>query len=645
MNKIKITAVLLAVTMLAGVFSGCSKTSKTSESDFLKACEKLGLDEFDIEDADFPEAEDLEDGLYFVADEDQIEEFADAKGEDIEEFLKEVDVFEFLEIDEIQSFAAAAKCSGLEDLTDIEDIDDIEDIELDGALAIRLTLGDQDCAEDFIDSVKELLSIIDIRTNRLTTQEVYSSKNEGYLRLHFNVADLVPLVLADEDLVEKAEDYLECDLEDLIGDFTGDIGISIEINGADVFILAGGSVNTEAKTFNDFLKAFGISNDPMKLPMNEKIADDVVDLIGGGLRYLAMYASYKPSDDIIYVPNDDDDGDDGDDGDTIVTNKIGISLPTKDLQRWNSDGYLMRDNLESKGYEVDLRFADNEVSTQTSQIQDMINSGCKVLVIAAIDPSSMGEVLKWAKTNNVVVIAYDRLIMDTPCVDYYVSFDDYMVGVMQGTYIINALDLGSAEGPFNLEITAGDPSDPAAALFYNGAMDVLKPYIDGGKLNVASGEIDFDAVATASWNTDRARGRAEYTLGSIYDSEGINVDAWLCSNDSTALGVATALEFSPYEGTYPVITGMDCELANVKNIIAGKQAMSVFKDTRILVDQTVTMVCQIMEGQVVDVNNTTMTGTGMDYTPSYLCTPVFVDINNYKDILIDSGYYTADQLG
>ena len=322
--------------------------------------------------------------------------------------------------------------------------------------------------------------------------------------------------------------------------------------------------------------------------------------------------------------------------------KVGVSMPTKDLQRWNQDGANMESELKAAGYEVDLQYASNDVQTQLSQIENMISGGCDVLVIAAIEGSSLGEALDMAKEKGIPVIAYDRLLMDSDAVSYYATFDNYMVGTVQGTYVKDTLDLDNAEGPFNIEFTAGDPGDNNAGYFFNGAYDVLKPYIEEGKLNVVSGQKTFEEVATASWATETAQSRAENILSSYY-ADGTNVDVWLCSNDSTALGVETALA-NNYNGTYPIITGQDCDIENTKNMIAGKQSMSVFKDTRTLASQVVKMVGQILNGETVDVNDTETYNNNKITVPSYLCEPVFADANNYKEILIDSGYYTEDDL-
>lgn len=321
---------------------------------------------------------------------------------------------------------------------------------------------------------------------------------------------------------------------------------------------------------------------------------------------------------------------------------IGVSMPTQDLQRWNQDGNNMKAELEAAGYEVELQFASNDIATQVSQIETMISDGCQLLVIASIDGDSLGTVLAQAKEAGIQVIAYDRLIMNSDAVSYYATFDNYLVGKTQGEYIVDALDLENADGPFNMEIVTGDPGDNNVNFFYGGAMDVLQPYIDAGKLVVPSGQIAKDDVATANWATETAQSRFENILSSYY-ADGTKLDVVLASNDSTALGVANALAAN-YTGEYPILTGQDCDIANVKNIIDGKQSMSIFKDTRTLASKVVEMVDAIMQGSEAPVNDTETYDNGTGVIPSYLCEPVFADVNNYKELLVDSGYYTEADL-
>ena len=265
-----------------------------------------------------------------------------------------------------------------------------------------------------------------------------------------------------------------------------------------------------------------------------------------------------------------------------------------------------------------------------------------MLVIASIDGDTLGTVLDQAKEAEIPVIAYDRLIMNSDAVSYYATFDNYKVGTVQGQYIVDALDLDNQAGPFNLEIFTGDPGDNNANFFYSGAMDVLTPYIESGKLVVKSGQQDFATVATEKWSTETAQSRMENIISSYY-SDGTKLDVVLCSNDSTALGVTNALEAN-YTGDWPVITGQDCDVANVKNMIAGKQSMSIFKDTRELAKKTVEMVTAVMKGGEAPVNDTKSYDNGTGIISTYLCDPVYADKDNYKELLVDSGYYQESEL-
>ena len=321
---------------------------------------------------------------------------------------------------------------------------------------------------------------------------------------------------------------------------------------------------------------------------------------------------------------------------------VGVAMPTKDLQRWNQDGSNMKKELEEAGYKVDLQYASNDVQTQVSQVENMISNGCQILVIASIDGSSLGEPLSQAKAMGIPVISYDRLIMNSDAVTYYATFDNYKVGQKQGEYLVEALDLEKATEPKNIELFTGDPADNNCNFFFGGAMDVLKKYIDSGKLAVKSGQTAFEQVATANWDSEKSQNRMDTIIAGNY-SDGTVLDAVLCSNDSTALGVENALA-SSYTGKYPVITGQDCDIANVKNMLQGKQAMSIFKDTRTLASQVVKMVDSVMQGGEAEINDTKSYDNGTGIIPTFLCDPVVVTVDNYKDMLITSGYYTEDQL-
>ena len=329
-------------------------------------------------------------------------------------------------------------------------------------------------------------------------------------------------------------------------------------------------------------------------------------------------------------------------GDKKEENLVGVAMPTKDLQRWNQDGSNIEEQLKAAGYEVDIQYAGNNVKTQISQIESMISNGCRCLVIAAVDGNSLVEVLDKAKEADIPVIAYDRLIMDTDAVSYYATFDNYEVGTVQGQYIVDKLALSEGAGPFNIELITGDPGDNNAKYFWGGAMDLIQPYIDCGQLNVVSGQMTFEDCATDKWSTDNAQMRFEEIINSYY-TDGVTLDAVLCSNDSTALGVVNALQ-ADYTGVWPIITGQDCDVANVKNMIAGLQSMSVFKDTRDLAAKTVEMVDAIMKGGQAPINDTESYDNGTGIIPTYLCNPKFADVSNYKELLLDSNYYTEADL-
>lgn len=328
-------------------------------------------------------------------------------------------------------------------------------------------------------------------------------------------------------------------------------------------------------------------------------------------------------------------------------NKIGISLPTKSLQRWNQDGDYLKAEFEKAGYQVDVQYAgDNDEPTQLNQIENMISGGCNVLVIVAINGESLTEVLKAAKDKNITVFAYDRLIMNSDAVSYYATFDNWKVGTTQGEYIKNKLNLDGTDGPYNIEMFTGDPGDNNINYFFDGAVSVLQPYLDSGKLVVPSGQTAKAVCATPGWSTEKAQERMENLISSQgYSPSGTKLDAVLCSNDSTSIGVTNALVNAGYtKDNFPVTTGQDCDIVAMKNILAGIQGMSVFKDTRALATQMVKMVDASLKGQTVPVNNTTDYDNGVKVVPSFLCEPVFGDASNYKELLIDTGYYTEDQL-
>lgn len=324
---------------------------------------------------------------------------------------------------------------------------------------------------------------------------------------------------------------------------------------------------------------------------------------------------------------------------------VGVAMPTQSSQRWIQDGNYMKKELESRGYKVDLQYAEDNIDAQVSQIENMITKGANVLVIAAIDGASLTNVLEQANQNNVKIISYDRLIINSPYVSYYATFDNFKVGVQQGGYIVKTLNLASASGPFNIELFAGSPDDTNAYYFFDGAMSQLQPYIDSGKLIIVSDQKDFDQVATLRWDGAVAQQRMDNILAAYYTDK--NVDAVLSPYDGLSIGILSALKSVGYGSgkPIPVVTGQDAEVPSMKSILAGEQAQTVFKDTRTLAKRAAMMVDAVLQGTDPEINDTKTYDNNVKVVPSYLEEPISVDINNWEKALIDSGYYTKADLG
>jgi len=329
---------------------------------------------------------------------------------------------------------------------------------------------------------------------------------------------------------------------------------------------------------------------------------------------------------------------------------VGIAMPTRSLERWNNDGSHLEALLQERGYETSLQYADNEVDQQITQIQNMVNQGAEILVIASIDGTALGPVLEQAASAGATVIAYDRLINESENVDYYATFDNYEVGRLQGEFIIEELGLEDGEGPFNLEPFAGSPDDNNARFFFSGAWDQLRPYIDNGQLVVPSGKApesndDWPSIGIQGWLSQTAQAEMENRLNSFYADD--KVDVVLSPNDSLALGIEQALDAAGYTPgeDWPLITGQDADLANVKNMLAGMQAMTVWKDTRTLGDQVATMIDQITAGEEVTVNDTETYDNGVKVVPSFLLPPQVVTPDTVESALVDSEFFTAEELG
>lgn len=329
-------------------------------------------------------------------------------------------------------------------------------------------------------------------------------------------------------------------------------------------------------------------------------------------------------------------------GATEEKGMVGISMPTKSSARWISDGETMKAEFENLGFDVELQYAEDDITNQVNQIENMITKGAKVLVIAPIDNKSMTDVLSKANDLGIKTISYDRLILDSEYVSYYATFDNFGVGVLMGQAIEEGLDLQNTDGPYNIELFAGSPDDNNSIFFFNGAMSILNDYIASGKLVVQSGQTDFEQVATLRWDGQVAQQRMENLLTAHYSS-GETVDAVLAPYDGLSIGIISALKSNGYSlEDMPYVTGQDAEQASVQAIIDGWQSQTVFKDTRTLAKVAVNMAEAIIDGTEPEVNDTATYDNGVKIVPSYLLIPISVDIDNWEEELVGSGYWSLD---
>ncbi|MEU9957139.1 multiple monosaccharide ABC transporter substrate-binding protein [Streptomyces sp. NPDC050982] len=324
---------------------------------------------------------------------------------------------------------------------------------------------------------------------------------------------------------------------------------------------------------------------------------------------------------------------------------VGIAMPTKSSERWIADGANVEKNLKAAGYKTKLAYGEDDPDTQVSQIENMITQGVSALIIAAIDNKSLDNVLQQAKDADIPVISYDRLILNSPNVDYYASFDNEKVGELQGTQIVEKLGLkdGSKKGPFNVELFAGSNDDNNTQYFFNGAMKVLQPYIDKKQLVIKSGQTKLNQVTTLRWDGGTAQKRMEELLTAAYRKD--KVDAVLSPYDGISIGILSALKSDDYGSKskpMPVVTGQDAEVASLKSIKAGEQTATVFKDTRELAKVAANMVDSVLNDKKPEINDTKSYNNGSKVVPAYLLTPVSVDKTNYQKVVIDSGYVKAD---
>ena len=325
---------------------------------------------------------------------------------------------------------------------------------------------------------------------------------------------------------------------------------------------------------------------------------------------------------------------------------VGIAMPTKSSARWIADGDNMVKEFQEAGYQTDLQYAEDDIANQLQQIETMILKGVNVLVISAIDSTTLSAALENAAASDIKVVAYDRLIRDSANVDYYATFDNFQVGVLQGNSLVKGLKerFPDAES-WNVELFGGSPDDNNAYFFYNGAMSVLQPLIDEGKIKVPSGQFGMETVGTLRWDPATAQARMDNLLSANYTDK--QVHGVLSPYDGLSIGILSSVKGVGYGSgdlKMPCVTGQDAEVPSVKSMMAGEQYSTVFKDTRKLAGVTVNMVEAIMAGEEPEINDTTTYNNGVKVVPSYLLKPVAVDQTNWKEILVDSGYYTMEQV-
>ncbi|MBD7966778.1 multiple monosaccharide ABC transporter substrate-binding protein [Paenibacillus gallinarum] len=325
---------------------------------------------------------------------------------------------------------------------------------------------------------------------------------------------------------------------------------------------------------------------------------------------------------------------------------VGISMPTKSSARWVADGQNMVKLFEEKGFKTDMQYAEDVVENQIAQIENMITKGVDVIVIASVDGNTLTDVIKKAHDEGIQVIAYDRLIRNTEYLSYYATFDNFQVGVLQASYIEQKLGLKEGKGPFNIELFGGSPDDNNAYFFFDGAMSVLQPYIDSGKLVVRSKQTTMSQIATLRWDGAEAQKRMDNLISAHYSGE--EIDAVLSPYDGISLGIISSLRGVGYGSEtkpLPIITGQDAELSSIKSIVNGEQTQTIFKDTRKLAERTVGMAESVLSGTEAEVNDTESYDNGKGIVPSYLLEPVSIDATNVEEEIIGSGYYTREEVG
>ncbi len=320
--------------------------------------------------------------------------------------------------------------------------------------------------------------------------------------------------------------------------------------------------------------------------------------------------------------------------------KVGISMPTKSSERWLLDAKYTVSELEEKGYDTEIAFAEDVVGNQASQIESFIQDGVDLLIVAPIDSEPLHQVLQKAEEKGIPVISYDRLILDMDSIDFYVSFDNFQVGVLQGRYLVDSLDFST--GPKAIELFAGSPDDNNSTLFFDGAMSVIRPYIESGDIVVPSEQYDMKEISTLRWDKMIAKSRMTSLLNLYYQDRDLH--GVLAPYDGISRGVIEALEEYGYtESRMPYITGQDAESLSIKSILDQKQGMTVFKDVRLLAKEAGDIAEKIIDGELETSRYTSLYNGKID-VPSSFMEPVAVDESNWEEVLVGSGYYSSEEI-
>ena len=308
---------------------------------------------------------------------------------------------------------------------------------------------------------------------------------------------------------------------------------------------------------------------------------------------------------------------------------IGVSLPQKTSENWVLAEQLFNDGLTAAGFKPIVQFGNSGVTEQQNQIDAMVEQGAEVIVVGAIDGSQLGTQLEAAKASGATIIAYDRLVKNTEAVDAYIAFDNFQVGVLQGTALLEGLAERQGAGPYNIELIAGSSDDANAMPFFEGAMSILQPKIDDKTLTVVSGQTTFEQVATQGWKAENAQKRMDTVLSGFYAGD-VPLNGILSPNDTLARAALVAVAQAGKDT--PVITGQDSEVESVKSIVAGEQYSTIYKDTRDLVAQTIASIVELQNCGEIPINDTEQYDNGVKIVPAFLLTPKIVTKANAAEV-------------